>query len=168
MYRSAVTLSEKKLVGITCSANNNYIFETAPDPLTNKIAITAQKYFYNELSGKILDRSNPGITYCVYTDYDSDFRGNYTYFIGEEVNSINNLSGDFVTITIPVQNYAKFTNKELAAMPDVCVDMWKKIWKMNPKELAGERLYKADFELYDGRALDPNKVVLDIYVGIKI
>lgn len=165
MYRNTVALPEIKLVGIKCRTNNDHIFET--NPSTNKIAATAQKYFHNELAKKIPDKINPGVTYCVYTEYESDFRGDYTYFIGEEVNSTNNLPEDYATITIPVQNYSKFTN-EPGAMPDVCVDMWKTIWKMGSKELGGERLYLADFEIYDERALDHNKVVLDIYVGIKI
>lgn len=165
MNKNTVKLPEIKLVGITCRANNNAIFET--NPSTNKIAETVQKYFHNGLAKSIPDRVNPGITYCVYTEYESDFRGDYTYFIGEKVNSTDNLSKELVTMTIPAQYYTKFTNKP-GPMPNVCIDMWKKIWQMSSSELGGEREYLADFEVYDERALDHNKVVLDIYVGTKI
>lgn len=52
-------------------------------------------------------------------------------------------------------------------MPAVCIDLWQKIWTLNPAQLGGERQYLADFELYDKRASDPQNTVLDIYIGIK-
>jgi predicted transcriptional regulator YdeE len=72
----------------------------------------------------------------------------------------------FSSIIIPAQNYAKFTSKP-GIMPEVCIDMWQNIWKMKSGELGGKRAYLADFEVYDKRALDPSKTVLDIYVGVK-
>lgn len=34
------------------------------------------------------------------------------------------------------------------------------------EQLGGQRAYKADFEVYDQRAADPNSAVLDIYIGL--
>lgn len=152
-----------KLAGITCKTNNAKIFES--DPTSNKIASTVQNYFHNGLFNKIQHRKNPGVTYCVYTDYESDFNGDYTYFIGEEVFSFENMPIEFKTLSLPSQHYAKFTN-ESGPMPNVCIDMWKKIWAMPPQEL-GVRSYIADFEVYDERSRDHQNVVLDIYIGIK-
>ncbi len=45
--------------------------------------------------------------------------------------------------------------------------MWQNIWKMESEELKGKRAYLTDFEVYDKRALDPSKTVLDIYLGVK-
>jgi len=151
------------LVGITCRTSNAHIFES--DPSTNKIAATVQNYFHNGLSAKILYRKTPGTTYCVYTNYESDFAGEYTYFIGEEVTSVENIPTGFETLSIPSQKYAKFANNP-GPMPDVCINMWKKIWAMAPTEL-GERSYVADFEVYDERSRDHQNVTLDIYIGIK-
>jgi predicted transcriptional regulator YdeE len=33
--------------------------------------------------------------------------------------------------------------------------------------VGGDRMYRADFEIYDERAADPQSVVVDVYVGIK-
>ena len=131
-----------------------------------KIAPTIQKYFRQALGEEIPNRKNPGTTYCVYTDYESDFTCDYTYFIGEEVNFVGDSMEGFSSIIIPAQNYAKFTSKP-GIMPEVCIDMWQNIWKMKSGELGGKRAYLADFEVYDKRALDPSKTVLDIYVGVK-
>lgn len=164
MQKVITQLAEMKLAGITVKTNNTHIFET--DPSTNKIAATVQKYFYGNLAENITKRKNPGITFCVYTDYESDLNGDYTYFIGEEVTSCEKVNEDFVTITIPAQNYAKFTNQP-GPMPTVCINMWQHIWKMSTSVLGGERAYIADFEVYDNRSIDHNNVILDIYIGIK-
>ena len=164
MQQATQQLTAIKLVGITCRTNNAHIFER--DPSTNKISATVQKYFHGNLAGKINNRKKPGTTYCVYTEYESDFTGDYTYFIGEEVSTFDDMPNDFSKLIIPVQTYTKFTSAP-GAMPEVCVDMWKNIWAMTPEELGGQRGYLADFEVYDERASDHHNVVLDIYIGIK-
>ncbi|WP_371220380.1 GyrI-like domain-containing protein [Orientia tsutsugamushi] len=164
MQKTTTTLTELKLVGITTRTNNAQIFER--DPSTNKIAATVQKYFHNGLAEKIKDRKNHGTTFCVYTNYESDVNCDYTYFIGEEVASFEEIDKEFETLTIPAQHYAKLTNQS-GPMPTVCIDMWQNIWKMNASDLGGERAYIADFEVYDERSIDHTNVTLDIYIGIK-
>ena len=162
MQKTVTELPEIKLLGILCRTNN-----TAEMNISSaKIAPTIQKYFQQALGEEIPNRKNPGTTYCVYTDYESDFTGDYTYFIGEEVKFVGDSMEGFSSIIIPAQNYAKFTSKP-GIMPEVCIDMWQNIWKMKSGELGGKRAYLADFEVYDKRALDPSKTVLDIYVGVK-
>lgn len=163
MQKTMTLLAEIKLVGITARTNNAHIFEG--DPSTNIIAATVQKYFYNGLAERINGRKNPGTTFCAYTNYESDVNGDYTYFIGEEVTSFDEVDKEFEMLTIPIQNYAKFTNKP-GPMPAVCIDMWQNIWKMSALDLGGKRAYIADFEVYDQRSTDHNNVILDIYIGI--
>jgi predicted transcriptional regulator YdeE len=164
MQKTTPKLPEIKLVGITTRTNNAQLFEA--DPATNKVAATVQKYFHGGLSQNILHRKKPGTTYCAYTDYESDHNGDFTYFIGEEVDSFDNVPEGFTPLTIPAQTYAKFTNGP-ASMPEVCINIWKKVWQMTPQELGGQRGYLTDFELYDERAQDHHNVVLDVYIGIK-
>lgn len=164
MKKTNAQLTAINLVGITCRTNNDHIFEK--NIATNKIAATIQRYFHENLAAKISHRVKPGTTYCVYTDYESDHRGNYTYFIGEAVTAVDELPKDFHKLTIPAQNYVKFTN-HAGPMPDVCINMWEKIWAMTPEALGAQRGYLADFEIYDERAYDHQNVVLDIYIGIQ-
>lgn len=164
MQKTTTTLPEMKLVGISARTNNDNMFEM--NPVNNIIAATVQKYFHGSLPEKIHNRKKPGVTYCVYTNYESDFTGDYTYFIGEEVDSFDNLPEGFETLIIPVQHYAKFTT-DSGPMPAVCISAWQKIWTMTPAEFGNERGYIADFEVYDERALDHQNVVLDIYIGLR-
>ena len=133
---------------------------------TAKIGATLQKYFGEALASKISSRIQPGTTYCVYTDYEGDFTGEYTYFVGEKVSSLDIIHENFQTLTIPAQKYIKFTN-DSGPMPKVCIDMWQNIWSMDSRSFEGERSYVADFEVYDQRANDPANTVLDIYIGVK-
>lgn len=164
MQKAITTLTALKLVGITTRTNNTEIFSA--DPSTNKIATTMQNYFHNGLAEKIKNRKNPRTTFCVYTQYESDENGDYTYFIGEEVTAFEDIDRAFETLTIPGQHYAKFTSQP-GPMPTVCIDMWQQIWKMNASDLGGQRTYIADFEIYDERSSDHNNATLDIYIGIK-
>jgi len=161
MKQTTLLLPEIKLVGIACRTNNAQ--ETTPRA---KIGAMVQKYMQDSLATQIQHRKNPGTGYSVFTDYDSDFTGDYTYFIGEEVTSFDPLPRDFEKHTIPAQQYTKFTTLP-GVMPTVCIEAWQKIWAMTPTELGGPRNYVADFELYDARAQDPQHTVLDIYIGLR-
>ena len=162
MLKTPTQLAEIKLVGICVRTRN----AAEIDPSTAKICATAQKYFSDAVATRITNRKSPGLTYCVYTDYESDVSGEYTYFIGEEVTSIAKISEELTSIIIPTQNYTKFTT-DPGAMPAVCINAWQNIWQMPALELGGERAYNADFEIYDERAADPLNTALDLYIGIK-
>ena len=162
MQKTLVKRPEIKLIGITCRTQNS----AEMDPTTAKIGPTIQHYFQNTLPSKIPNPKKPSITYCVYTEYESDFTGAYTYFIGEEVTSLDDVPEGFSSLIIPAQNYVVFTNQP-GAMPAVCIDMWQKIWTMTAADFGGERAYRADFEIYDQRASDPHNTVLDIFIGLR-
>lgn len=103
----------------------------------------------------------------MYTEFESDEHGEYTYFIGEAVDSIQNQDlSQFRTLTIPASDYQKFTTAP-GKMPEIVILSWQEIWKMNEKDFGGKRKYLADFEVYDQRAIDPSRSVIDIYIGIK-
>lgn len=165
MQKEITTLNEIHLVGISTRTNNTQLFEQ--DPSSNKIAATVQKYFQEGLAQKIANRKKPGTTFCAYTNYESDINGDYTFFIGEEVNSLPDIPEGFESLTIPLQKYAKFTN-EPGPMPTVCIDMWKSIWAMDAESLGGYRAYGTDFEIYDERSADYNNATLDLYISLKV
>ncbi|MGI4851224.1 MAG: GyrI-like domain-containing protein [Janthinobacterium lividum] len=162
MKKTNLSFKDIKLVGTTCRTSNELEF----NPLTAKIGQTLEYYFQNGLSEKIVNRKTPGITYCVYTDYESDWTGSYTYFVGEEVTSFSDVSENLSELVIPSQHYTKFTS-EAGTMPKVCIEMWQQIWQMTAKDFGSERAYLADFKAYDDRAKDPTNTILDIYIGLK-
>lgn len=162
MEKQKVTLPEIKLIGISVRTNN----EIEINPLSGRIFGCIQRYFHQKLFENIPHRKKPGTTLCVYTDYESDHTGDYTYLIGEEVDSFEGCPSDLTTHTIPQQDYVKFTNGP-GPMPEVVREPWFKIWQMNEQDFGGKRRYAADFEVYDERASDHQNIVLDILIGIE-
>lgn len=136
-------------------------------PDKGKIGPLANHYWSNQTGNRFKCRTNSGVTYCVYTDFESDERGEYTYFIGEQVDSFDDQNtDDYSTLTIAPSLYQKFTT-EPGQMPEVVINAWQDIWQMNEDDFQGKRTYLADFEVYDQRAANPNETVVDIYIGIE-
>jgi len=162
MQKSLVNKLEIKLVGLHARTNT----KSEMDPNTAKIGALAGQFWSQNIGNKIFNRVNPGTTFAVYTEYASDEHGDYTYFIGEEVSSFEQVPSILNKLTIPATQYCKFTTPT-GKMPDVVIQAWQKIWSMSHDCFGGKRAYQADFEVYDERAIDPAKTILDIYIGIK-
>lgn len=161
MKKSIELLPEIKLVGITARTSN----ALEMNPSTAQIGLTMQRFFGEQMQNKIAHRKTPGRIFSIYTNYESDEQGAYTYFLGEAVSHFDAINTPLETLTIPAQTYVKWTS-DPGAMLGVVIDLWKMIWNMNASELGGKRAYLADFEIYDERSHDPNHAVVDVFVGI--
>lgn len=161
MQKAQLQLKSIKLVGIKARTSNKAEF----NPETSKIASCFQKFFQQKLANNIPNRVNPGVTFSVFTEYENDYTGEYTCFLGEESGNIENISDSLDSLIIPEQKYIKFTT-EAGSMPDIVINSWQKIWQMSPESLGGTRSYRADFEIYDERSLDHKNTIVDIYIGI--
>ncbi len=162
MKKETVIKPEIKLIGLSVVTNN----ANEQNPQTAKIGSLVNDYFELAAATKIANRKHPGITYSVYTQYQSDEHGDYTYLIGEEVSSFADMPAEFQAITVPSSQYQRFTTHP-GKMPSVVIEAWQAIWTMSAKELGGNRRYLADFEVYDQRASDPSNAVVDIYLGVE-
>jgi predicted transcriptional regulator YdeE len=78
MNKEKVKLESLKLIGLTARTKNKD--EMTPDK--GKIGPLANHYWSNQTGNGFKCRTNSGVTYCVYTDFESDEHGEYTYFIG--------------------------------------------------------------------------------------
>jgi len=134
MKKELISKPEIKLIGLTVRTNN----KNEMNPQTAKIGELAMRFWTQNIAAEIKNRKNPGVTLSVYTAYDSNEHGDYTYFIGEEVDSFDPVSTDLHTLTIPAANYQKFTTAA-GKMPEVVIDAWQQIWKMSPADLGGTR-----------------------------
>lgn len=125
-----------------------------------------QRFFQEQVLQKIPDKADQNI-YAVYTDYVSDRNGEYSFVIGAKVNHKSTPPPGMVLKIIPGGNYAVITSDK-GPVNKVVVAAWQQIWALEDKAaLGGRRAYKADFEIYDQRAADPQNSQVDIYVGLK-
>ncbi len=149
MNNELINKSEIKLVGLSVRTNN----KNEMNPKTAKIGEVINQFYANNISSKIINRKNPGVTLSVYAEYESDEHGDYTYFFGEEVSSFENVPADFKQLIIPAARYQKFTTPT-GKSPAVVIEAWQKIWALSPHYIGSKRAYLADFEVYDQRAID--------------
>jgi predicted transcriptional regulator YdeE len=120
---------------------------------------------------------------AVYSDYESDKDGPYTYTLGAKVSSAHDVPPGMVARKVLSGNYAMFTAQG-GALPQMTVDLWKRIWSLEKPPQQHERTgrsgpvvrdehqihraYKTDFEIhYNGLQAQPPDTHTDIYIGIQ-
>ncbi len=114
---------------------------------------------------KIPNKADRNIV-AVYTDYASDHKGEYTYVLGARVTSGARVPEGMVARKVPAGKYAVFTSEKGPAQ-QVVPALWMKINSLPRGAVGTDRLYCADFEIYDERAMDPQNLQMDVYVGIR-
>jgi CubicO group peptidase (beta-lactamase class C family)/predicted transcriptional regulator YdeE len=136
--------------------------EMSPD---GQIGKTWMKFLQEGVFTKIPNKADSSIL-AVYTDYASDKEGEYTYVLGARVNSSADLPAGLVAKEIPAGRYAVFTTQK-GPGPKVVPETWMQINSLSNTAVGGDRAYRADFEIYDERARDPQNLQADVYVGIQ-
>lgn len=160
MKSTEMKKEEIKIVGLKVRTNNRNEF----NPESSKISVLVNEYYQKQLAEKVKHRSSPNKTYSIYTEYDSDEHGDYSYFVGEAVSDFSEQDlQTFSCLTIPAQQYQCFTT-ERGEIPKIIIEAWQEIWHMS--ELKGQRNYVADFEILDERCANPSDAEVDIYIGI--
>jgi predicted transcriptional regulator YdeE len=123
-----------------------------------------QNFLQDSVQQKITNKADSNL-YAVYTDYASDRNGEFSFAIGVRVNAGATAPPGMVLKKIPAGDYAMITS-EKGPVAKVVVAAWQQVWALEDKaQLA--RAYKADFEVYDSRATDPQNSQVDLYVGLK-
>src|SRR5579885_1731659 len=122
------------------------------------------RLFQEGILEKIPNRADSSII-AVYTDYASDHNGEYTYILGARVTSDANVPAGMVAKKIPGGKFAVFTSEKGPA-PQVVPALWMKINSLPVGAVGADRVYKADYEIYDERARDPQNLQVDVYLGI--
>ena len=118
--------------------------------------------FYSEnIQSKILNAVNSNV-YAIYTDYESDYTGEYTTLLGLEVSLLDEIPSGLVGREFPKQNFKRFLAK--GAMPQAVAEAWQKIWEQD-KEL--NRLYQYDYELYTEKSQQGDLSEVEIFIGVK-
>lgn len=121
-----------------------------------------QKFWNGQIQNKIFNKITEEI-YAVYTNYETDFTGEYTTIIGFAVNSLDEIPTDMVGITIEKTSYLKIDSK--GKMPEAIANTWLEIWE--DEELNSKRAYKADFTIHGEKYHKGNDAEVETYISIK-
>lgn len=123
------------------------------------IPATWTDFLQQNATAKIKNRALPPTMYAVYSQYESDWKGEYAYMIGCGVTRAGTVPEGMEVRKIPAQTYAIFNAK--GRMPDEVVAIWSMIWL---SELP--RTYTYDFEVYDKRFTHPTAKEVDICIAV--
>ncbi len=148
------------VIGIAVRTSNAR--EMTPD---GQIGRCWTRLFQENLLAKIPNKADAPII-AVYTDYASDKDGEYTYLLGARVNSDSQVPEGMVAKKIPGGKFAVFTT-EKGPGPKVVPETWMAINSLPKSATGGDRVYRADYEVYDERARDPQNLQADVYVAIR-
>ena len=148
-----VTLDKFTVVGISIrTTNQNNQSQKDISELWGRFIVeNVIESIHNKISGEI---------YCIYTDYESDFMGEYTTILGCMVSDVDNIPEGLIVKEIPACDYYKFTSE--GKLPEAVGETWGFIWQSD-----FDRKYIADFEIYGAAAQNPDNAIVTTYLSIK-
>lgn len=147
------------VIGITGRTNN------AQEMSGNvKIGGVWQMFLQPSVVAKIPNKIGVDLI-AVYTDYETDHTGHYTYLLGLPTSSAEAQPANLTVKHVPPGRYAVFTSGR-GPIRQVVPEIWQRIWSISPEEMGGARSFHADFEIYDQRTADPENAQIDVYVGL--
>ncbi|MDY7221166.1 GyrI-like domain-containing protein [Halalkalibacterium halodurans] len=120
--------------------------------------------FYKEPFVDRIPQQKEEAIIALYTDYESDETGEYTFAIGAKVQDEAEAPEGLSKVTVPEATYVKFTSRK-GPMDQVVMEAWQEIWEWS-KANPNKRAFIADFEVYDERAQDPQNGQVDIYISV--
>jgi len=132
MEHTIEQINEMKIAGIKIITDNQ-----------KGISLILQLWgqFFNDNIIETIENKIPSTSmYAIYTEYESDENGKYTFLLGAQVEDIKITKPINAFATIPAGKYAVF----IADNKDKVINVWQYIWQHT---LA--RNYKTDFEVYD-------------------
>jgi predicted transcriptional regulator YdeE len=159
MKPKPVESSEFQVIGIEARTNN-----ARESGGGGAIPKQWQRLFMENLLSRIPDRIDQSIV-AMYSNYASDWNGDYTYILGAKVKPGTKAPEGMVAKNIPGGKFEEFTSKR--GRPEQLVpEMWKEVWAYFQSPGNPTRAYAADYEIYDDMS-DPTNVQVRLYVGVK-
>ncbi|CAM4331715.1 DNA-binding protein [Bacillus manliponensis] len=157
MQPTIITKDIFRSVGISVTTRNDVEFSA-----NGKIPHLWQTYFKEDIMNQIPNKTGAEII-ALYSNYESDETGSYTYTIGNAVSAFEPISENMTLLSVPKTTYAVFTTRR-GKIPEVVPEMWAYIWEWSKEN---QRAFTVDFELYDERATNPDNAQVDIYIALE-
>lgn len=140
----------KFFIGLELKTNNDECSSTMP--------AHKERFFKENTLLKIPNKVNSAIV-ALYTDYEGDYTKPYSWILGCEVSSLDEVPEGLVGKIISESNYAVFTTQ--GEFPQGLIAAWQAVWTSNL-----DRSYTSDFEVYRSD-FDPQKnPEVKIYIAI--
>jgi predicted transcriptional regulator YdeE len=130
-----------------------------------KIGEVWQTFLARNLAAKIPNKLGVDLV-AIFTDYETDHTGHYTYLLGVPVSSTEHLPPGLTHRRVPAGRYAVLCSNR-GVIKQVVPEIWQRIWQMSPSQLGGSRAFQTDYEIYDQRAADPDNAQIEVHIGLR-
>ncbi|MBV8809715.1 MAG: AraC family transcriptional regulator [Acidobacteriaceae bacterium] len=129
-----------------------------------EIAQLWKRFRNDDVLVRIANRADDRVI-AVYSDYQSDRNGMYTYTLGAKVTSTKDVPAGMVVQRVEAGNYAVLESQGQAAGP-IVLGLWQRAWSLeDAHEL--HRAYKTDFDVYyEDLKKSPAAEHVNVYVGL--
>ncbi len=144
-----------RVIGI--AVRTSYDIENS---IKRKIPLLWQRFYEERCFDKIPNKAESTKIYAIYSEYNPDEFGEFTFVLGMEVSDFSHIPEGMIGKTISSANY-QVHESEQGPFAEVAPKAWDDVTEQ--KELQQHRQYDTDFEAYDfGK--DSGK--MKIFVGI--
>jgi predicted transcriptional regulator YdeE len=143
--------SKKFFIGLELRTNNQECSVTMP--------AHKERFFNENFYAKIPNKMNGDIL-ALYTDYEGDYTKPYSWILGCEVSSLEDVPTGLVGKVISESRYAVFTTKD--EFPEGLIAAWQAVWKSNLS-----RAYTSDFELYRSDFNPQKNPEVKVYIALE-
>jgi predicted transcriptional regulator YdeE len=126
-----ITMPSMRVAGLPARVSN-----AEPE----KIGALWQRFYTDETLQQLTERARPS-PIAVYTEYESDYTGEYTMVVGYAIAAGAAVPAGLRVVEIPAQKYAVLLAS--GAQPQATIQTWQWVWAS-----ALERAYTADFDEY--------------------
>ncbi|HEY4289931.1 MAG TPA: GyrI-like domain-containing protein [Puia sp.] len=150
-----VITSGFKLIGLSIRTTNK------DNKAVHDVGNLWERFFSEKVFEKIPNKQSKEIL-SIYTDYESDYTGEYTAIIGVAVATLDEVPEGLIRREFRAEMFQTFLAK--GEMPKAVASMWSEIWRRD-KEL--NRKYTYDFEVYGEKSQQGANSEVEIFLAIK-
>lgn len=143
------------VIGIACQTANT------PDGAPIDIPKQWGKFYQEGIMQQIPNRTSEEII-ALYCDYEGDFTQPYTFVLGCQVTSADEIPAGMVAKQILAGRYAMYS--AVGEHPKTLIETWQHIWQED-KNL--KRTYKGDYEVYGDKFFLGNPQQIDVFIGVE-
>lgn len=155
MHSTHEKVAEKRIIGLELRTENREALKTIPPHW--------DRFFKENVMAKIPNKLSNDL-YVVYTNYEEDYKKPYTYILGCEVSTLDEVPAGLVAVVIPASTYTTFTTE--GQLPKALGELWHRIWSLEDKHSLN-RAYTTDFEFYPADLQSQTKPAVKVYIAMK-
>jgi len=141
------------IVGIECKTSND------PAVGPQQIGQLWSRFFIENVAGRVLNKVSDDV-FALYCEYEGDYTKPYTFVIGCQVSSVDQIPEGMVFKVLPSAKYTVYSVE--GEYPQSLVKTWGEIWQSDLK-----RTYSGDFEVYGEKFFTTDSKPVDVYIAIE-